>query len=224
MAFPSDARRSEDAGFLKPYQPGDFAQGHVHTSRNDHAGFLFRIDPQPGGRVVILVQSAVKPDWDYAFHNADYLLAADPEVKSFDPCFTKGASLRFRLVANPTKRFSKNSRERNGQPVAERWVGKRVPVQTEELNEWLNSRGKEGGFSIDKDSTTIQQGYMYFKNPQKRDQEARLRSVRYDGVLKVTDPTRFQETLLKGIGPGKAFGFGLLSVAPGTPLPPTETT
>lgn len=213
MAFPSDARRSEDPGFLKPYQPGDFAQGHVHTSRKDHAGFLFRIDPQPGGRVVILVQSAVKPDWDYAFHNADYLLAAPPEVKSFDPGFANGEKLRFRLTANPTKRLSRNSRERDGQPVAERWVGKRVPVPADQFLEWIATRGEKGGFSVDNGSTTVQPGYIYVSKAGYGDGE-RLRSVRYDGILTITDPERFRETLVRGIGPGKAFGFGLLSVAP----------
>ena len=36
--------------------------------------------------------------------------------------------------------------------------------------------------------------------------------VRFDGVLEVTDPVSFAATLDSGIGSGKAFGFGLLSV------------
>ncbi|MEW6230411.1 MAG: type I-E CRISPR-associated protein Cas6/Cse3/CasE, partial [Bacillota bacterium] len=46
------------------------------------------------------------------------------------------------------------------------------------------------------------------------DHGKKLRSVRYDGVLRVKDPTLFKKALFGGIGPGKAFGFGLLSVAP----------
>lgn len=217
MAFPSAARRSEDEHFLKPFRPQDFGEGHVHVPRRSDAGFLFRIDPQPGGRAVILVQSATKPDWDYAFHNADYLLAAPPEVKAFDARFTKGQYLRFRLLANPTKRFSKNSRERDGKPVAERWVGKRIPVPAEQLEEWLVRRGTAAGFSLDKDSLTVQPGYVYVdKTP--NDQGQRLRSVRYDGILEVTDPALLKEAIVRGIGPGKAFGFGLLSVSPVRPL------
>jgi hypothetical protein len=37
--------------------------------------------------------------------------------------------------------------------------------------------------------------------------------VRFDGVLVVTDPALFRETVANGIGSGKAFGFGLLSLA-----------
>jgi len=45
----------------------------------------------------------------------------------------------------------------------------------------------------------------------------RLRSVLYNGLLEVTDPDLFHRALIRGIGSGKAFGFGLLSVAPGPP-------
>lgn len=217
MAFPSAARKSEDEHFLNPFRPQDFGEGHVHVPRRSDAGFLFRIDPQPGGRAVILVQSATKPDWGYAFHNADYLLAAPAEVKAFDPRFTKGQHLRFRLLANPTKRFSKNSRERDGKPVAEKWVGKRVPVPAEQLKEWFARRATAGGFSVDKDSITVQPGYVYV-NKTLSEEGRRLRSVRYDGILEVTDPALLEETIVHGMGPGKAFGFGLLSVSPVKPL------
>lgn len=224
MAFPVDSRKSEDQDFLKPYKPDDFAQGHVHTPRDADAGFLFRIDPQPGGGVVILVQSAANPDWDYAFHNAGYLLAAPPQVKPFDPCFAKEQHLRFRLVANPTRRLSKHSLGADGQPIDPKGIGRRVPVPTDQLCEWLARRAESAGFSIVKDSTTVQAGYIYFNKPQERREDQsedkpngkgqRLRSVRYDGILEVTDPARFQEAIVQGIGSGKAFGFGLLSVAP----------
>jgi CRISPR system Cascade subunit CasE len=39
-------------------------------------------------------------------------------------------------------------------------------------------------------------------------------SVLFEGVLQVTDPDGFRETLATGIGSGKAYGFGLLSIAP----------
>ncbi len=35
----------------------------------------------------------------------------------------------------------------------------------------------------------------------------------FEGVLEVTDAEKFRESLKQGIGTGKAYGFGLLSVA-----------
>lgn len=246
MAFPTTWQKENDPKFLKPYQPCGFhdprperctipatgprpcvvsdAERPIHVARDADHNFLFRIDPQPGGSPVILVQSALKPNWDYAFQNASYLLACPSEVKEFEPDFQPGQSLRFRLVANPIKRLTKNSLERDGQPVAEKWVGKRIPVPADQLYEWLTRQAAPAGFSLLKESTTILPGYIYFrKHGNQREEESegkqkdtghRLRSVRYDGILHVTDTVRFRQALIEGIGPGKAFGFGLLSVAP----------
>ena len=38
-------------------------------------------------------------------------------------------------------------------------------------------------------------------------------AVRFEGVLQVVDPVAFQQTLRRGIGSAKGFGFGLLSIA-----------
>jgi CRISPR system Cascade subunit CasE len=38
-------------------------------------------------------------------------------------------------------------------------------------------------------------------------------AIWFEGLLEVTDPQRFAATLACGVGSGKAFGFGLLSVA-----------
>lgn len=60
MAFPSEPCKVADPDFLKPFSPDEFGKGQVHVRRADESGFLFRIDPKPGGGIVILVQSAVK--------------------------------------------------------------------------------------------------------------------------------------------------------------------
>ncbi len=218
MAFPSASRKSHDPDFLKSFDPRDFGNGHVHVARKAESGFLFRIDPQPGGRVVILVQSAVKPDWDYAFHNAGYLVAAPPQVKPFDPSFKVGQRLRFRLVANPIRRLAQRSVGADGKPI-EKGIGKRVPVPADRLIDWLARRAETAGFSVKEDSTSVLPGYVYVHKTREGN-GVRLRSVRYDGTLTVTDPARFREAMLEGIGPGKAFGFGLLSVSP-CPTQPT---
>jgi CRISPR system Cascade subunit CasE len=218
MAFPSKERKERDDNFLEPYKPDEFPEdgsvkAHlkrpeaVHVPRTEDSGFLFRIDPQPRGRVMILVQSAVKPDWDYAFRNAGYLLAAPPQVKMFEPCFAEEQHLRFRLMANPTRKIDTKSG-----PNGQRRNGKRVPVPADQLYEWLSRRAESAGFSIDKDSTTVQPAYIYVNRTRNGNGQS-LRSARYDGILKITDPARFQQTVVQGIGPGKAFGFGLLSLA-----------
>lgn len=206
MAFPSARRKAEDADFLAPFKAGDFGNGQVKVERAEDSGFLYRIDPLPNGRAMILAQSASEPDWGYAFHNADYFLAARPEVKKFEPCFSKRQCLRFRLVVNPTRRLSKNSPD-----VKKESIGKRVPVPDDRLIDWLSSRAESAGFLINQGATIFQPGYIYMN---KNGKGQRLRSVLFNGLLTVTDPDAFRRTLIRGIGSGKAFGFGLLSVAP----------
>lgn len=211
MAFPSAFRKSTDSAFLQPFNPDDFGPKPVHAPRGIDAGFLYRIDPQPGGQVVVLVQSAGKPDWDYAFHNAGYLLAAPASTRTFDVFPTREERLQFRLVANPIKRLRQNSREMDGQPVKSESVGKRVPVANDQLEKWLERRAEPAGFRVEQ-LTSVQAGYVYVSR--NGDSGQNLRSVRYDGILKITDLACFEKTLASGIGPGKAFGFGLLSVTP----------
>lgn len=248
MAFPSASRKAKDVDFLKPFRPDEFDNGQVRVQRAPDRGFLFRIDPLANGRAVIIVQSAVEPDWDYAFHNARHFLAAFPEIKPFDPSFQLEQRLRFRLLANPTKKIEtikkaerkairkEDLKDRKGRH------GKRVPVPTaaeisawrenhpsedvrtfvhDRLLEWLRNwrPGENGspvessGFAVDTAATTVQPGYVYM-NKEGKGQGQRLRSVLYDGILTVKDPLCLRKTLVAGIGSGKAFGFGLLSVVP----------
>jgi len=206
MAFPSASRKSDDPDFLKPFKPQDFGQEQVHVARKTDAGFLFRIDPQPAGRVVILVQSAAvePPDWDYAFHNADYLLAAPWQVQEFDPrrvCRT-GATWRFGLRANPTvKRDEKRHALLTG----------------DQQTAWLRRKADAGGFAV-LSVTASREGSRAarktdYSAPKPEEHRISLFAVRFDGVLKVTDDEAFLRSLCCGIGSAKGLGFGLLSLA-----------
>ncbi|GMV38184.1 MAG: hypothetical protein AMXMBFR61_26920 [Fimbriimonadales bacterium] len=204
MAFPSASRTLTDPHFLAPYNPADFAE-QVHAARGPNTGFLYRIDPLLSGNAVILVQSAVAPNWDYAFHNASYLLAAPPDVREFRPCVHNGEHLRFRLQVNPTRKICTKTG-----PDGVRRHGRRVlAIQAEQ---WLPRRGASLGLSVLADQTVAQRGYVYMRKPDNPPQH--LDSIRYDGVLEVTDSDKFRKAVESGIGPGKAFGFGLLSFTP----------
>lgn len=223
MAFPSFERKTNDPHFLQPYNPADFQD--VRVSRSTDGGFLFRVDPLPSARAAIIVQSAHEPDWDYAFHNAQYFLAAPPQVKAFDPRFEAGQRFRFRLLAYPVKRVSKNSTGESDETVGRKWAD--VPVPASELRQWLvrrtdsdwtdlkrtNGKDTPPGFRLSEDPD-VQPGYVYVDDNGKLKEARRRRSALYNGVLEITNPDCFLRTLESGIGRAKAFGFGLLSVAP----------
>lgn len=232
MAFPSTQRKDTDTEFLKPYAPADFPEDrfradekpappvevlrHVHAKRNDQSGFLFRVDPLPGGRTMIVVLSALEPNWGYAFNNAMHLLAAIPDrPRPLRVNARAGERFRFRLMANAVFRATSKSRHRSGQPIEPGWIGKRIGVAGDEasLRRWIERRSQRAGFAV-AGLTLAQPSYVYVNKTAQPGQGHRLRCVRYEGSLEVTNPDAFRQALISGIGPAKAFGFGLLSIAP----------
>ncbi|MCB0138689.1 MAG: type I-E CRISPR-associated protein Cas6/Cse3/CasE [Caldilineaceae bacterium] len=158
---------------------------------------LFRMEQraQPQ-QLILLIQSQEQPDWSKL--PASYLLD-DPATKAVNLQLQPGQRLSFRLRANPTKRLSAGKGNN----------GKRIGLyKLEEQINWLQRKATDHGFAIHSAMPTQQQ------RVDDRRQDLKFFSVQFDGILQVTDPTTFLAAIQSGIGSGKAFGFGLLSVAP----------
>jgi CRISPR system Cascade subunit CasE len=169
--------------------------------------FLFRIEPDLPTRV--LVQSSVEPDWQQAFLNAPGYLSKPVQIRPLQLDVTQGQRSRFRLRANPTVKKKVPGREN----------GTRLGIITEEGQlDWLKKKAEDRGFRVLSATALQENGPDSLSHGSKHaageTHKLSFLAVRFDGILQVTDPERFAETLRKGIGPGKAFGFGLLSVAP----------
>ncbi|MGI6040234.1 MAG: type I-E CRISPR-associated protein Cas6/Cse3/CasE [Eubacteriales bacterium] len=125
--------------------------------------------------------------------------------KLFDRLQT-GQQWRFRLSANPTKSVMLDTSNTRGKVYA---------VRPSETKQWLVDKSKKKGFSVDMESfIVIEDGWKRFKKGRSRNaHQVSLYTVTYEGILKITDVGLFRETLLKGIGRGKAYGCGMLTVA-----------
>jgi CRISPR system Cascade subunit CasE len=176
----------------------------------DEERVLFRVDQDAhGGPPTLLVQSWTQPDWSWLGEEGAraYLLPVDvpnPAVKAFGLTLATGQVLAFRLRANPTarKRLPDGSRKRVGL------------YGDKEQRAWMARKARQGGFRIlsvqVRDETDVS-GHL------RRGGEAhalKLCAVRFDGTLEVVDPEAVRKTVQTGIGSGKGFGFGLLSLAP----------
>jgi len=76
----------------------------------------------------------------------------------------------------------------------------------------MNRKGEQGGFTVDEATLrTFSRGREYFE---KNGQQGLHSAVEFQGELTVTDPAKFHDTFTRGIGSAKAFGFGLLVIAP----------
>lgn len=165
---------------------------------------LYRLERHPtSGMPMLLVQSKLEPAWGQL--PAGYLQIApqgeNPQVKQLDLHFHAGQVLAFRLLANPTKRLSKSL------PQA-REKSKRVGLyHPDEQLAWLARKGEMHGFQLLSAVPTRQ------SEIKDRQHLLEFLAVQFDGLLTVLDPGRFSEVVVQGIGSGKAFGFGLLSLA-----------
>lgn len=175
-------------------------------STREASGVLHRVDVGQQG-VTVLVQSLVEPEWAPLADAAQgrYLLEPPPLPKSFEPTFAAGRLFRFRLRANPTVKKKREGREQ----------GNRVPLKEESQQlDWLQRKAEQGGFRLVHALVSRDEQQKDWVRDGEARQRLTLYTVQFDGVLQVTEPERLRETLRSGIGPAKAFGCGLLSLAP----------
>lgn len=176
------------------------------------AGVLHRIDrDDKRGEVVLFMQSVAQPDFSKG--PPHYFAAASPErgsnpqlreVSNERETIHNGDDFFFRLRANATRRVLTKT-----QSDGQRRNGTRVPVRGDEARlAWLQRRGELGGFRV-------VAARVFESSPAKghaKDAVLTFGAANYEGHLVVEHSERFQRTLADGIGPGKAFGFGLLSL------------
>lgn len=211
IADPGEMHRT----LLHAFEP----EAELTAFRAKH-GVLFRLESHVTHRApVLLVQSDTKPNWSRLAILDTYFLrngGANPDTKAIDDLYANladGQVLHFRLRANPTKKIDTKTR-----PNGAKSNGKRIPLRNEDaLIAWLWRKAEQGGFAPAEDPRTSVR--VAREEDVKADRGGKkgtmtFGSVLFEGRLRITDAEAFRETLRAGLGPGKAFGFGLLSVAP----------
>jgi CRISPR system Cascade subunit CasE len=169
----------------------------------------------------VLLQSEHKPNL-YAL-DRNYLLKDIPSKKlpsenELVEILKKQSHYYFHLTANPVKRIIKETLENN------KTKNKKIPLYGEEDQvEWLLRQGNNYGFeilglNIASFSFGRKNARIEFKEEEPESMTSKTKrnlffhGVKYDGVLRVVDPESFLKGYFHGIGPSKAFGFGLLSI------------
>lgn len=160
--------------------------------RLTQARLLFRVDWPRDSSPHVIAQSLVEPDWS--------ALPVDYAEASFKPVsldLPTNLRLMFRLLARPTKR--------------EKESGRRVSVRGDEaLRGWLERKAASNGFAVE----SLRTNEIRWWDSKGGHRSQAIAAVQFDGVLVVTDPDKLREAVRNGIGPQKAYGFGLLSLAP----------
>lgn len=177
---------------------------------------LWRLD-QDGLKHTLYMVSPIQPDLTHIAEKAGWVSQAWNSI-SYDAFLDRllvGQEWGFRLHANPVKQEST--------PAGSR--GKILPhVTPEQQIQWLSSRSDALGFRVKESSESItglivdvsSREDLRFarKDPRQggRSAQVALRKAQFDGVLKVTDAELLKAALTQGIGRGKAYGCGLLTL------------
>lgn len=151
----------------------------THERKRDH---LFRIESNNSGQLVALLQSATEPK------NSDQ--AEVLQSKPFNPKLAEGEYYKFKLVANPTKRLSK---ERNVIEIKE---------EADQI-QWLQRKLAGANVTV----TSMESALVSSKKSYKS------RFINFEGILQITDAEQMYRAMVMGVGRKKHAGAGLLSLA-----------
>ena len=210
--MPLNPRRRGTAKFLSAPQTMHAALESSFPPHNDGGNprTLWRLE-RIGDKVTLWVVSERKPSFEPIAEQAGWPNSGHPtwETRDYTLLLDRlmtGQRYQFRLTANPvlSRRNEKNKQQR-------------IPLVKEDQQiRWLLDRAPRLGFSAGDDTqptfmVTKSQRYS-FKH--ENSSGVSLLKCQFDGVLTVTDPTLLYDALTKGVGKGKAYGLGLLTLAP----------
>ncbi|MFJ1596239.1 type I-E CRISPR-associated protein Cas6/Cse3/CasE [Streptomyces sp. NPDC088261] len=207
----------------------------------DSPRVLWRLDHNARAEVFLYVVSPARPDLTHMVEQAGWPAAAlDPETpgwqsRPYGPFLdrlTTGDTWAFRLTANPVHSI----RRKDGEPTKR--TAHRTPVHQQG---WLLERQERSGFRIVEkpaDRRLLPAGTTHKGHPHPGDayelsvrdprglsfakshegtagrERVTVVTVTFDGRLEVTDPEALRRTLVQGLGKAKAYGCGLMTLAP----------
>ena len=171
-----------------------------HCTRN-HGNILYRFN---ANQFSIYILSRIVPD---VGNIADGMtLAGTRNIDTMETMLQGTSKFAFDLVACPCKKVPKQSDSTHWKASN----SQRKFLQTAcERKEWLERKAKQNGFSICHVSEELLLS-MHGKHEEHNGGSFAFKSVRFFGVLEVTDPEKFYHAYCNGIGSGKSYGQGML--------------
>jgi len=175
--------------------------------------FLFR-QLGVGDQLGFYLQSVRKPGTDNGLWSTN--------TKQFAPKLQQGQRLSFSLRINPViKRRDDNGRQHRHDLIMDlKQQDRRSGQAREQVDrvqlaalQWLEQRQQTNGFQLANDSV-IAEAYRQHRFRGHAGRLISMSTLDCKGVLTVSDVDLFLNTLSNGLGPGKAFGCGLLLIRP----------
>ncbi|TJZ99593.1 type I-E CRISPR-associated protein Cas6/Cse3/CasE [Actinacidiphila oryziradicis] len=159
------------------------------------AGLLFRLETAPGQPPVLLVQTHQPPQLTHL--PATYGTAETRDLAPMFHALTPGRHVRYRITANASTR-----------PPSTGARGKVIALRGDAALAWWHRRATGAGLA----PRTADAAPRPFRRPTRHSPYHAL--TQFEGTATITDPDTLIHALRTGIGQGKSYGAGLLTLAP----------
>lgn len=191
---------------------------HAPTRETSTGRVLWRLDQAGSHDLQLFVVSRDRPDFTGLVEQAGWPTTSTWDTTSYQPFLQRldaGQRWRFRLTANPVRAVSRH--------VTDTGRGQIAPHKTKDHQQrWFLDRVEGWGFGIPFNSVGAAQVAVVsaaatdFRRRDDDAQEGRVTITRatYEGVLEVVDSKKLTEALTHGMGRAKAYGCGLMTLAP----------
>ncbi|MGP5038960.1 type I-E CRISPR-associated protein Cas6/Cse3/CasE [Corynebacterium variabile] len=187
------------AAVLSSFPPGTDAV-------SDNGRVLWSID-RSGDKTALWMLSPAVPSFEHLQEQAGWSQQQTWETRDYSGLIgqlMKGQQYAFRLVANPIHIVTEGGMKK-----------RRVHQKPEFQLQWLLDRQEAMGVKFlreeDAVAATVTGSERLVFN--RKGRNVTLVRVVYQGLLEVTDRDLLEQTLISGIGKGKAYGCGLLTLA-----------
>jgi CRISPR system Cascade subunit CasE len=177
-----------------------FPDGLGDTPRRE-TGALFRVEAV-NDAVRVLIQSALQPEPARLPDGfGDFAVL---KLKDFLASLHDGLEVRYRITANPSKQLPRGHTG-PGRP------GQRIALRGPEAEAWWHRRAQAAG--LDLRSVVMHPRRDLGANRPDR-KAMRLAAAQFEGTAVIADAGAVERAIRQGIGHGKSYGCGLLSVMP----------
>jgi len=209
----------------------------------DRGRVLWRVDTDPY-KQWLYVLSEPEPDFAHIIEQAGWPTTQDGwAVRPYEPLLARlenGQRWAFRLTANPVRssratewvkdsdgqghfvyptKSSDNQRsKRHGHLTVDQQLDWLIAPREVYANQPpLPPRAREWGFDIPKTEIGVPDVIIHDRRTERFQRQGKtvtISKATFDGALEITDVEKLRQAMVAGMGPAKAYGCGLLTLAP----------
>lgn len=184
-----------------------------HLAQSSSGRVLWRLDQPSSHEWNLYVVSPGRPSMEQLQDDCGWSQEPSWSTVDYRPFLENlrvGQRWVFRLAANPVRSVAG---ERGGRGAV------RPEITVEQQHAWLVSRAAHNGFALGDDPhasvvVTRREREQFSRGHSGKRMRVSVSRAQFDGVLEVTDANALRSMLTNGVGRAKAYGCGLMTLAP----------